>query len=94
MVSLLDEIKYISDSFGPRIAGSESDKKAIEYLEKRFSSFSNDVSTESFPVVGRSLQHLINFLVWGYFLSVVTYVFLAPIALGLAILMILFYYLA
>ncbi len=94
MVSLLDEIKYISDSFGPRIAGSESDKNAIEYLEKRFCSFSNDVSTESFQVVGRSLQHLINFLVWGYFLSVVAYVFLAPLALGLAILMILIYYLA
>ena len=94
MVSLLDEIKYISDSFGPRIAGSESDRKAIEYLEKRFSSFSDDVSTESFQVVGRSLQHLINFLVWGYFLSVVAYVFLAPIALGLALLMILIYYLA
>ncbi|MHA1202195.1 MAG: M20/M25/M40 family metallo-hydrolase [Candidatus Heimdallarchaeaceae archaeon] len=94
MVSLLDEIKYISDNFGPRIAGSESDKKTIKYLETRFRSFSNDVSTESFPVVGRSLQHLINFLVWGYFLSVVAYVFLAPIAFGLAILMILIYYLA
>ncbi|MHA1345455.1 MAG: M28 family peptidase [Candidatus Heimdallarchaeaceae archaeon] len=94
MTSLLDEIKYISDNFGSRIAGSESDKKTIEYLESRFQSFSNDVSTESFPVVGRSLQHLINFLVWGYFLSVVAYVFLAPIALGLAILMIVIYYLA
>lgn len=94
MTSLLDEIKYFSDNFGPRIAGSESDKKTIEYLETRFRSFSNDVSTESFPVVGRSLQHLINFLVWGYFVSVVAYVFLAPLALGLAMLMIIIYYLA
>ncbi len=94
MTSLLDEVKYFSDNFGPRIAGSESDKKTIEYLETRFRSFSNDVSTESFPVVGRSLQHLINFLVWGYFVSVVAYVFLAPLALGLAMLMIIIYYLA
>ena len=94
MSSLLDEIKYISDNFGPRIAGSESDNNTIDYLEKRFSSFSKDVSRESFPVVGRSLQNLIIFLVFGYLISALAYVFLAPLALGLAIIMLLVYYLA
>ena len=94
MSSQLDEIKYISETFGPRIAGSESDKQAIDYIEKRFKSFSSDVTTESFSCVGRSLQYLIHFLVWGYFISVIAYVFLAPVALGLAILMLVIYYLA
>ncbi|MBY8999840.1 MAG: M20/M25/M40 family metallo-hydrolase [Candidatus Heimdallarchaeota archaeon] len=94
MRSLLDEIKYISDNFGPRIAGSEADGKTIKYLEQRFHSFSKDVSTESFPVVGRSLQYLIIFLVYGYFFSVIAYVFLAPLSLGLAITMLIVYYLA
>ena len=94
MVSLLESIKYIADNFGPRIAGKEADQKAIRYIEQRFKTYTSDVETESFPVVGRSLQHLIKFLVWGYFISVVCYFILAPLALGLALLMLLIYYLA
>jgi len=94
MVSLLDSIKYIADNFGPRIAGKEADNKTIRYIEERFKTYTSNVTTESFPVVGRSLQHLINFLVWGYFVSVICYFILPPLALGLAILMLLIYYFA
>ena len=94
MNSLLDSINYISDNFGPRIAGNEADHETIRYIESRFKEYSSDVETESFPVVGRSLQHLINFLVWGYFISVACYFILPPLALGLALLMLVIYYLA
>ena len=94
MVSILDSIKYIAKNFGPRIAGKEADHHTIRYIEKRFKTYTSDVKTESFPVVGRSLQHLINFLVWGYLISVVCYLILPPLSLGLAILMLAIYYLA
>ncbi len=94
MVSLLDSIQYIADNFGPRIAGKEADHKTIRYIEERFKTYTSNVKTESFPVVGRSLQHLIIFLVWGYFISVVCYFILPPLALGLALLMLIIYYLA
>lgn len=94
MKSMLDSIKYIAENFGPRIAGSEADHKTIEYIEQRFRTFSSDVELESFQVVGRSLQYLIQFLVWGYFISAIFYFILPPLAIGLSILMLLIYYLA
>jgi len=69
MNSLLEPIKYIADNFGPRIAGTEADHKTIEYIEQEFQKLTSDVQLEAFPVVGRSLQYLINFLVWDYFIS-------------------------
>ncbi|MCG3215610.1 MAG: M28 family peptidase [Candidatus Heimdallarchaeota archaeon] len=94
MDSLIEPIKYIADNFGPRIAGTEADHKNIRYIEERFKTYTSNVTTESFPVVGRSLQHLINFIVWGYFISVLCYLILPPLALGLALFMLLIYYLA
>jgi hypothetical protein len=94
MNSLLEPIKYITKNFGPRIAGTEADHKTIEYIEKEFRKFSSDVQLESFPVVGRSLQYLINFLVWGYFITAICYFILPPLSIGLAIVMLLVYYLA
>jgi hypothetical protein len=94
MKSMLEPIKYIADNFGPRIAGSEADQKTIEYIEQQFRSFTSDVELESFPVVGRSLQHLIQFLVWGYFISTICYFVLPPLAISLSILMLSIYYLA
>jgi len=94
MKSMLDSIQYIADKFGPRIAGSEADHKTIEYIEDQFRNFTSEVELESFPVVGRSLQHLIQFLVWGYFISTICYFILPPLAIGLSILMLLIYYLA
>ncbi len=94
MDSLIEPIKYIADNFGPRIAGTEADHKTIRYIEERFKTYNSNVTTESFPVVGRSLQYLINFIVWGYFISVLCYLILPPLALGLALLLLLIYYLA
>jgi hypothetical protein len=94
MDSFLDSIKYITDNFGTRITGTEADHKTCEYIEERFRSFSSNVETESFSVVGRALQNLTLFLVWGYFVSVLAYFFIPLVALILAILMLLTYYLA
>ena len=94
MSSLLEPIEYICEKFGPRIAGTKADLDTCDYIEEKFKSFSSEVETESFTVVGRALQNLILFLVWGYFVSVISYFFLAPIALILATLMLLIYYLA
>ena len=94
MDSFLDSIKYITDNFGTRITGTEADHKTCKHIEEKFNSFSSNVETESFPVVGRALQNLTLFLVWGYFLSVVAYFFIPVVALTLAILMLLVYYLA
>jgi hypothetical protein len=94
MKSMLEQIKYIANSFGPRIAGSEADHKTIEYIEQEFRFLTSDVELESYPVVGRSLQYLIQFLVWGYFISTICYFVLPPLAIGLSILMLLIYYLA
>ena len=94
MKPMLDSIKHIADNFGPRIAGSEADHKTIEYIEQQFRSFSSDVELESFSVVGRSLQYLIQFLVWGYFISAIFYFILPPLAIVLSILMLVIYYLA
>jgi len=94
MSSLLDCIEYISTNFGPRIAGSEADHKTMKYIEKKFLSFTPNVKTEEFNVVGRSLQYLIQFLVWGYFVSTLSYFFFVLLAPGIAIIMLLIYYLA
>ena len=94
MKSMIESIKYIAENFGPRIAGSEADQKTIRYIEQQFKSFTSDVELESFPVVGRSLQYLIQFLVWGYFISTVFYFILPPLAIASSILMLLIYYLA
>ena len=94
MKFMIDSIKYIAENFGPRIAGSEADHKTIEYIEQQFRSFTSDVELESFPVVGRSLQYLIQFLVWGYFISTVCYFVLPLLAIALSISMLLIYYLA
>lgn len=94
MSFFLDKIKFITDNFGPRIAGSEGDRKTIEYIEKEFGKFTSKVESESFKVVGRSPQNYVNFLVWGYFISVFCYIFLPPISLGLLIMILLVHYLA
>ena len=94
MSSLLEPIEYICENFGPRITGSEADLKTCDYIEDKFKTLTPNVETETFPVVGRALQNLILFLVWGYFVSVISYFFMAPLALLLAILMLLIYYLA
>ena len=94
MDSFLDSIKYITDNFGTRITGTEADHKTCDYIEEKFKSFSSKVETESLTVVGRALQNLIMFLVLGYFVSVVAYFFIPVLALVLAILMLLIYYLA
>ena len=94
MNSLLEPIEYISTNFGPRIAGSDSDHKTIEYVEKQFLSFTPNVMTEEFNIVGRSLQFLIQFLVWGYFVSTLCYFFYAPLVPALTILKLLIFYLA
>jgi hypothetical protein len=94
MKSMLDSIKYIADNFGPRIAGTEADHKTIDYIEQQFRTFTSNVELESFQVVGRSLQYLIQFLVWGYFISAILYFIFPPLAIGLSILMLLVYYLA
>ncbi len=86
MVSFLERIKYITDNFGPRIAGSEGDKQAIEYLEKEFNKFTPNVETESFKVVGNSPQLYISFIVLGYFTSAICYFLLPPLSLGLSLL--------
>jgi hypothetical protein len=94
MNSFLENIKFITDNFGPRIAGSEGDRKTIEYLEKEFGKFTSNVETESFKVVGRSNQNYVNFVVWGYFISVICYFLLPPISLGILIMIPLVHYLA
>ncbi len=94
MTSLMEPIEYICEKFGPRITGSEADHKTCNYIEEKFKSYTPNVETETFPVVGRALQNLTLFLVWGYFVSVVSYFFLAPLALVLAALMLLIYFLA
>ena len=94
MNSLLEPIEYISANFGPRIAGSEADHKTMEYIEKQFLSFTPNVVTEEFNVVGRSLQFLIQFLVWGYFISTLCYFFYAPLVPVLTIIKLLIFYLA
>ncbi|MHA1202988.1 MAG: hypothetical protein ACTSQ4_10770 [Candidatus Heimdallarchaeaceae archaeon] len=94
MTSLMEPIEYICEKFGPRITGSEADLKTCDYIEEKFKSYTSNVETETFPVVGRALQNLTLFLVWGYFISVVSYFFLAPLALILAALMLIIYYLA
>ena len=94
MNSFLEKIKFMTDNFGPRITGSEGDRMTIAYLEEEFRKFSDDVETESFKVVGRSPQNYVNFVVWGYFVSVFCYFFLPPISIGLLILILLVHYLA
>lgn len=94
MNSFLENIKYICETFGPRITGSEADLQTCSYIKEKFKLLTPKVETESFPVVGRALQNLISFLVWGYFISIVSYFFLAPLAAILAILMLVIYYLA
>ncbi len=94
MKSLLEPIEYISTNFGPRIAGSDADYKTIDYIEKQFLSFTPNVMTEEFNVVGRSLQFLIQFLVWGYFVSTLCYFFYAPLVPVLTIIKLLIFYLA
>ena len=94
MSNLIEPIEYICEKFGPRIAGSEADLKTCDYIKEKFKTYSPNVETETFSVVGRALQNLILFLVWGYFVSVIGYFFLAPLALALAILMLLIYYFA
>jgi len=94
MDSFLDSIKYITDTYGTRITGTEADRKTCKYIEEEFRSLSSNVEVETFPVVGRALQNLILFLVWGYFISVVAYFFIPFLALVLALVMLLIYYLA
>ncbi|MCE7743087.1 MAG: Zn-dependent exopeptidase M28 [Candidatus Heimdallarchaeota archaeon] len=94
MTSLMEPIEYICENFGPRITGTEADHKTCDYIEEKFKTYTSNVETETFPVVGRALQNLTLFLVWGYCISVVSYFFLAPLAIVLATLMLLVYYLA
>ncbi len=94
MDSLLEPIEYICKTFGPRITGTEADLKACDYIEEKFKTYTSNVTTESFPVVGRALQNLTLFLVWGYCISVICYFFIAPLATILALLMLIIYYFA
>lgn len=50
---VMDHIRELSAGIGPRVAGTEEEKKAAEYLKKQFQSIGYDVSIQEFPINNR-----------------------------------------
>lgn len=49
----MDNLRYLSVDIGPRVAGSESEKQAAEFLKKEFQDLGYDVSTQEFDIRDR-----------------------------------------
>lgn len=50
---VMDYIRALSVDIGPRVAGTEGEKKAAQYLKKQFQSFGYDVSVQEFAINNR-----------------------------------------
>ena len=47
---VMDTIKHLSVDIGPRVAGSEEEKQAADYLKNRFEDYGYDVSIQEFDI--------------------------------------------
>jgi len=75
---LKDYISEIINICGPRIAGSESDKKAINHIKKIMSGFCDKVDVEDFEVAPRLLQRLIEMITYAVVATFITF-FISPV---------------
>ncbi len=75
---LKDYIFNIVDVCGPRITGSESDKKAIEIIKGFMGKFCDKVEVEEFEIAPRVLQSLTEMVTYAVVATFVTF-FISPI---------------
>jgi len=46
----LQHIKYLSESIGPRVAGTDEEKEASDYIKSQFESYGYDVQVQNFGI--------------------------------------------
>jgi len=80
--------------FGPRIAGSKSESLFLEYFKQEIENFSPQVDVESFKTNGQALQNLIRFIVIGYFIALLMYLFIPLISFFISVIIVLTYFFA
>ncbi|MHA1607558.1 MAG: M28 family peptidase [Candidatus Freyarchaeota archaeon] len=91
---LIDTVKEICSSIGPRPAGSEAEARAAELIRSRLESLCDEVVVEEFRVHPRVLQGLIVFMAFMYLAAFIVYFLMPPVAFLLGITSLLTLYLS
>ena len=54
---LYEDVAYLTQVIGVRLAGSENERRAAEYLQKRFLEYVPKCWLEEFPMMERRVRH-------------------------------------
>jgi hypothetical protein len=78
-------VKKICDQVGPRLAGSEEEKRAGDIIHKKLKDFCNEVKQEEFTCHPQGFLDFIWITALFYFLGMLAYFFINPLLSSLLI---------